>query len=72
MALDNAGRERALLLIRELRSPTLPEESADALLAELERLLSFSRVSDLLFYENPQLSDEEVIERALGNGPFEL
>ncbi|GAA1380850.1 hypothetical protein GCM10009661_56350 [Catellatospora chokoriensis] len=72
MVLDGAGRERALWLIGELRDPRLPDESADALLVELERLLAFPRITDLLFYENPELSDEEVIEKALGNRPIEL
>ena len=72
MALDSAGRQRALQLIAELRDPRLPDESTDALLVELERLLAFPRVSDLMFYEDPELSAEEVIERALENRPIEL
>jgi hypothetical protein len=72
MALDAAERARALHLVRELRDPRLPDESADGLLAELERLLAFPRITDLLFYEDPELSDEEVIEKALENRPIEL
>jgi len=72
MALDSAGRERALRLIWQLRDPRLPDESADALLTELERLLAFPQITDLLFYEDPELSDEEVIEKALENRPLEL
>jgi hypothetical protein len=72
MALDSAGHERALQLIRELRDPALPDESADMLLTELERLLSYPRVSDLLFYVSPELSDEEVVAKALEYKPFAL
>lgn len=72
MALDDAGRERARQLIRQLRDPSLPDESADALLTELERLLAYPRVSDLLFYADPELSDDEVIEKAQEYKPFAL
>ena len=72
MALDAAERARAVHLVRELRDPRLPDESADVLLVELERLLAFPRITDLLFYEDPELSDEEVIEKALENRPIEL
>lgn len=72
MALGGAERERALQLIRQLRDPRLPDESADALLTELERLLAFRRITDLLFYEDPELSDEEIVEKALKKRPLEL
>jgi hypothetical protein len=70
MQLDDVGHERALQLIRQLRDPRLPDQASDALLVELERLLSFPRITDLLFFEDPELSDEEVIARALQNRPF--
>jgi hypothetical protein len=72
MALTEAQRKRALELIRELRDPTVSEESAYAIRTELVRLLRYPHVSDLLFYEVPELSDEEVIDRALEHKPFEL
>ncbi|GIH05501.1 hypothetical protein Rhe02_35680 [Rhizocola hellebori] len=72
MAPDSAANERARLLIRQLRDPTLPDESADALLTELERLLGYPRVSDLLFNSDPELSDDEMVEKALEYKPFAL
>ena len=70
--LDEAGRERALQLIRQLRDPRLPDEASGPLFDELERLLVYPRVVNLMFFEDPELSDEEVVERALEYKPFEL
>lgn len=72
MALDRASHDRALELIRQLRDPALPDDSSDVLFVELERLLSCPRISDLLFHEIPELSDEEVTAKALEQKPFAL
>jgi hypothetical protein len=37
---------------------------------ELERLLLYPRVSDLLFWHTPELSTDEVIDEALRFRPF--
>ena len=42
------------------------------LIDELSRLLADPRVSDLLFWHEPELTDEEVIEEALRYRPYEL
>lgn len=71
-SLNEAGCERALQLIRQLRDPRLPDEASGPLFDELERLLVYPRVVNLMFFEDPELSDEEVIDRALEYKPFEL
>lgn len=69
--IDGATRMRALELIRMLRNPPhVPDEETDDLLTQLERMLGCPHVSDLMFYENPELSDDEVIDRALAYSPF--
>jgi hypothetical protein len=68
--LDDSKGRRVLELIRILRNPATPDEDADALLNELEKLLAHPGVSDLLFWRTPELTDEEVVEEALRHHPF--
>ncbi|BEL06321.1 hypothetical protein Q0Z83_045120 [Actinoplanes sichuanensis] len=68
--LDDVQRQRAHHLIRRLRHPELPDEAAAELLDELEKLLLYPRVSDLLFWHTPELTDDEVIDEALRYQPF--
>ena len=68
--LDDAKHQRAIDVIRRLRDPGVPDEAASALIDELSRLLVHPRVSDLLFWRRPELTDEEVIEEALRCHPF--
>ena len=63
---------RALNLIAELRRPTMPEDMADALMVELERLVICPHIADLMFWAKPELSDDEVLNRALEYEPFAL
>ncbi|MDP9794718.1 hypothetical protein J2S43_003230 [Catenuloplanes nepalensis] len=72
MELDDAGRARALDLVRRLRDPRLPDEETDPLLTELERLLVNPHVSDLIFYHDPELTDDEVVTHARRYEPFAL
>jgi hypothetical protein len=69
--IDENVRIRALEIIRLLRNPPhLADEEVSAPLSELERILGCPYVSDMMFYESPELSDEEVITRALQYSPF--
>lgn len=72
--ISEADRARALELIRELRDPDIAKEDEDITprLTELERLVSCPHVSDLMFWHKPELTDEEVLERALEYMPFAL
>jgi len=68
--LGEAQRQRARDLIRRLRDPRLPDEATGELLDELAKLLVYPRVSDLLFWRTPELTDDEVINEALRYQPF--
>ncbi|MBQ1046582.1 MULTISPECIES: hypothetical protein [unclassified Micromonospora] len=72
MALDDATRGRALVLVRELRDPTIPDEETGAKLDELERILRCPHVITLMFFAQPELTDEEVVAEALAYQPFAL
>ncbi|WP_203744940.1 hypothetical protein [Actinoplanes cyaneus] len=69
-SLDDAERRRAMEMIRRVRDPQIPDEAASALLDDLSKLLVYPRVSDLLFWRTPELTDEEVIAEALQYHPF--
>nr|WP_030504775.1 hypothetical protein [Micromonospora purpureochromogenes] len=72
MELDDATRDRALVLVRELRDPTIPDEEAGAKLDELERILRCPHVITLMFFAQPELTDEEVVAEARAYEPFAL
>ncbi|MFI7523814.1 e9imm peptide [Micromonospora globbae] len=72
MELEDGTRSRALALVRELRNPALPDEETGARIDDLERILCCPRVISLMFFREPELSDEEVIEEALKYQPFAL
>ena len=69
--ISDQSRARAIELIRVLRTPPhLPDEETDGPLSELEKILGYPGVSDLLFYEDPELPDEAVVDRALSYLPY--
>ncbi len=68
--LDDVQRQRARLLIQRLKDPTLPDEASAELLDELKKMLLCPRVSDLLFWRTPELTEDEAIEEALQYQPF--
>jgi hypothetical protein len=70
--LSSDDHRRALNLIAKLRRPSTPEEAVDPLMVELERLVKCPHVADLMFWAKPELSDDEVLNRALEYQPFVL
>ncbi|WP_344619835.1 e9imm peptide [Dactylosporangium salmoneum] len=68
--LDDTQRHRALELIRSLKDTALPDAASGELLDQLEKLLLYPRVSDLLFWRIPELTADEVIDEALRYQPF--
>lgn len=70
--LDDATRDRALFLVRELRDPNIPDEETGAKLDELKRILRCPHVTILMFFNEPELTDEEVVAEALAYEPFAL
>lgn len=70
---DEAQRkEQALILVRALRYGRIPDEEVGEKIAELERLIPTPHWVDLMFHQIPDLSDEEVVDRAMEYRPFEL
>lgn len=65
-------RARCLTLVRLIRSGVGSEEDADEYFQELERLKPNPNWSDLMFYRNPDLSDDEVVDEGLAYRPIAL
>ncbi|GIF38686.1 hypothetical protein BC793_105330 [Actinoplanes xinjiangensis] len=70
MDVGDDTKGRALELVRLLRDPRLPDSETDSLLVELVRITRCPHVSDLMFFRDPSLSDQEVVEQALSYRPF--
>ena len=63
-------RERALILVRACRRGNMSDEETVERLADLEHLIPTPHWIDLMFLEMPELSDEEVVDRALADRPL--
>jgi hypothetical protein len=71
-SIDARSRERALQLVAEVRDPRLTDSQADHLLTELEEILGCPHITDLVFWHEPDLRAEEVVDKALRYRPFAL
>ncbi|WP_143070852.1 hypothetical protein [Streptomyces malaysiense] len=72
MAELNANATRALEVVALIRSGTLPDEDCAELLTELQRLIPHPAWLDLMFHNDPSLTDEEVVNAASSYRPFAL
>ncbi|MFC4999483.1 hypothetical protein ACFPIJ_16785 [Dactylosporangium cerinum] len=63
--MDPDNRARALRLIAEARDLMAPEGLAMPKVEGLKRLTGCPHVWSYLFFENPRLTDVEVLEKAL-------
>ncbi|MGW3210391.1 bacteriocin immunity protein [Streptomyces sp. NPDC001135] len=66
------SRQELIHIVQQLIDATLPEEEEDRLLEELEESVLHPRVSDLIYYSDPPLSAEDVVDQALAYRPIEL
>lgn len=67
------SREELIRLVeRIMAAEGASEEEDDQMLRLLERNVAHPRVSDLIFYSDPPLSAERVVDAALAYKPFAL
>ncbi|MFI6093491.1 hypothetical protein [Streptomyces sp. NPDC051218] len=66
------ARAELIEIVRKFIDATLPEAEEDALLEELMVSVPHPRVSDLIFYQDPPLTAEQVVDQALAYRPIEL
>jgi hypothetical protein len=66
------NRARAIELVGMIRSTAFSDEEHIEFNEELERLIPHPAWSDLMFWHDPDLSDEEAVEEALRYRPIAL
>ncbi|MGW7074648.1 bacteriocin immunity protein [Streptomyces sp. NPDC054866] len=66
------ARAELIEIVQKFIDATLPEVEEDALLEELMVSVPHPRVSDLIFYQDPPLTAEQVVDQALAYRPIEL
>ncbi|MER8012297.1 bacteriocin immunity protein [Streptomyces sp. NPDC094149] len=66
------SREELIDMVQQLIDAHLPEEEEDRLVAELKSSVLHPRVTDLIYYNTPKLTAEEVVDKALSYRPIEL
>lgn len=65
-------RDELLQMVQQLIDATLPGDKEDALVEELKNCVPHPRVTDLVYYSDPELTAEEVVDQALAYRPIEL
>lgn len=66
------SREELVRMVQLLIDARLPEEEEDRIVNELKSSVLHPRVTDLIYYNTPKLTAEEVVDRALAYRPIEL
>ncbi|MFF7283998.1 hypothetical protein [Streptomyces griseorubiginosus] len=59
-------------MVQLLIDADLPEGEEDRVVEELKSSVLHPRVTDLIFYNVPELTAEEVVDKALAYRPIEL
>ena len=66
-------KEQLINLVREIQTANVEsEQEHDDLLALLKANVLDPHVSDLIYYHQPELTPEEIIEKALAYKPIQL
>ena len=66
------SREELVRMVQLLIDARLTEEEEDRIVNELKSSVVHPRVTDLIYYNTPKLTAEEVVDRALAYRPIEL
>jgi len=66
------SREELIGMVQQLIDAHLPEDEEDRLVTELKASVLHPRVTDLIYYNTPKLTAEEVVDEALSYRPIEL
>lgn len=66
------SREELVEMVQKLIDGTLPEGEEDELVGELKESVPHPRVTDLIYYSEPSLTAEQVVDAALAYRAIEL
>ncbi|MET8469900.1 bacteriocin immunity protein [Streptomyces sp. NPDC006422] len=70
--MSRKSRAELIRMAQQLIDATLPEEEEDRLVEEFKSAVPHPRVTDLIYYNDPKLTAEEVVDKALAYRPIEL
>ncbi|MGW1953477.1 bacteriocin immunity protein [Streptomyces sp. NPDC001920] len=70
--MSKKSREELIHMVQQLIDANLPEDEEDRIVEELKLSVLHPRVTDLIYYNTPKLTAEEVVDRALAYRPIEL
>lgn len=70
--MPSRSRDELIRLVQQIMDAGLPEREHDALLKRLKQSVLHPRVSDLIYYSDPELAAEEVVDHALAYRPIAL
>ncbi|MFF4838772.1 hypothetical protein [Streptomyces collinus] len=70
--MQKKSREELVRLVQQLIDANLPEEKEDLLLDGLRASVLHPRVSDLIYYSDPPLTADDVVDQALAYRPIAL
>jgi hypothetical protein len=70
--MSRRSREELIHMVQQLIDADLSEEEEDRLVEELKASVLHPRITDLIYYNTPKLTAEEVVEKALAYRPIGL
>ncbi|MDQ0763461.1 hypothetical protein [Streptomyces canus] len=68
----NTSREELVRTVQLLIDANLAEEEEDQIIKGLKSSIFHPSITDLIYYSDPKLTAEEVVDRALAYRPIEL
>ena len=68
----DSSRAELVQVVQQLIDAKPTGEAEDRLVAQLMSSVPHPRVTDLIYYNTPKLTAEEVVDRALAYRPIEL
>jgi hypothetical protein len=68
----NKSREELVRMVQLLIDANLPEEEEDQIIEGMKSSVFHPSITDLIYYSDPKLTAEGVVDRALAYRPIEL
>jgi hypothetical protein len=66
------NHEHLIVLVRKIMNAEGTEEELDDMLTEVQQALPYAEVSNLIFWDERELTPEQVVEEALQARPIQL
>jgi len=67
-----SNHEHLVLLVRKIMNAEGTEQELDDMLTEVQKALPYAEVSNLIFWDERELTAEQIVEEALQARPIQL